>query len=173
MTFHFQKIRRVQNECRDYWNRSYICRTERMTGEEIANLADIPVHIVKSKMGINEKIIAGKDDHTVQMGIRAAKEAIQNANIDPREIDVIIYIGEEHKEYPLWTAAIKIQEEIGALNAWAFDAQLRCGTTIMGMKLAKSLMLSDDTLRLYYWLVDIVIMISLTIKMREQDLCLI
>ncbi|CAM5181842.1 3-oxoacyl-[acyl-carrier-protein] synthase-3 OS=Ureibacillus acetophenoni OX=614649 GN=SAMN05877842_103276 PE=4 SV=1 [Ureibacillus acetophenoni] len=121
--------------------------TERMTGEEIANIADIPVHIVKSKMGINEKVVAGKDDHTVQMGIRAAKEAIQNANIDPKEIDVIIYIGEEHKEYPLWTAAIKIQEEVGAMNAWAFDAQLRCGTTIMAMKLAKSLMLSDENIK--------------------------
>ncbi len=119
----------------------------RMTGEEIAQLAEIPAHIVKSKMGINQKTIAGKDDHTVQMGIRAAKDAIQNANIDPREIDVIIYIGEEHKEYPLWTAAIKMQEELGATNAWAFDTQLRCGTTIMAMKLAKSLMVSDENIK--------------------------
>ncbi|HWL26123.1 MAG TPA: 3-oxoacyl-ACP synthase [Ureibacillus sp.] len=120
--------------------------TERMTGEEIANLADLPVHIVKSKMGINQKTIAGNDDHTVAMGIRAAKDAIQNANIDPSEIDVIIYIGEEHKEYPLWTAAIKMQEDIGATNAWAFDTQLRCGTTIMAMKLAKSLMIADENI---------------------------
>ena len=85
-----------------------------MSGEEIAELANIPVDVVKNKMGIDEKVIAGKDDHTVQMGIWAAKDALQNARMDPSEIDVIIYVGEEHKEYPIWTAGIKIQEEIGA-----------------------------------------------------------
>lgn len=119
---------------------------KRMTGDELAKLADIPPHIVKNKMGIEEIVIADQDDHTVQMGIWAAKDAIQQARIQPSEIDVIIYIGEEHKEYPVWTAGIKIQEEIGATNAWAFDVQLRCGTTVAAMKLAKSLMVSDSSI---------------------------
>lgn len=117
---------------------------KRMTSDEIAKLANIPVQIVQTKMGIEEKTIAGEDEHTVQMAISAAKEAIQHANINPKAIDVVIYFGEEHKEYPLWTAGIKIQEEIGATNAWAFDTQLRCGTAILAIKLAKSLMASDD-----------------------------
>lgn len=120
---------------------------ERMTGEDLAKLSNLPVQVVKEKMGIEEKIIAGKDDHTVQMGIWAAKDALQKAQIDPSEIDVIIYIGEEHKEYPIWTAGIKIQEEIGATNAWAFDVQLRCGTTVAAMKLAKSLMIADSNIK--------------------------
>ena len=41
----------------------------------------------------------------------------------------------------------KMQEELGAVNAWAFDVQLRCGTTIMALKLAKSLMASDDSIQ--------------------------
>lgn len=118
-----------------------------MKAEEISNLSNIPIDIVKRKLGIIEKKIAGPDDHTVQMGIWAAKRALEKGNVSPKDIDVIIYIGEEHKEYPLWTAAIKIQEEIGALNAWAFDVQLRCGTTIMAMKVAKSLMLADDNIQ--------------------------
>lgn len=120
---------------------------ERMTGEDLAKLSNLPVHVVKEKMGIEEKVIAGKDDHTVQMGVWAAKDALQKAQIDPSEIDVIIYIGEEHKEYPIWTAGIKIQEEIGATNAWAFDVQLRCGTTVAAMKLAKSLMIADSNIK--------------------------
>ncbi|MBK3495036.1 3-oxoacyl-ACP synthase [Viridibacillus sp. YIM B01967] len=119
---------------------------KRMTCEEISLQANIPVNIVKTKLGIIEKAIAGPEDHTVQMAVWASKRALEKTNLSPRDIDVIIYIGEEHKEYPLWTAAIKIQEEIGALNAWAFDVQLRCGTTIMAMKVAKSLMLADDNI---------------------------
>jgi len=120
---------------------------ERMTAEEIADKANLPVNVIKMKMGLIEKTIAGESDHTVQMAIWAAKEAIHHAKIDAMEIDVIIYFGEEHKEYPLWTAGIKIQEEIGATNAWAFDIQLRCGSAILAMKLAKSLMNSDDGIR--------------------------
>ncbi|MBS4188820.1 3-oxoacyl-ACP synthase [Bacillus sp. FJAT-49705] len=115
-----------------------------ITGEEIAIEAGIPKEIVEGKMGIKKKTIPGVEDHTCEMGIRAAKQAIKKANIDPLNIDVVIYIGEEHKEYPLWTAGIKLQEEIGALNAWAFDTALRCGTTVMALKVAKSLMIADQ-----------------------------
>ena len=118
----------------------------KMTAEEIANLSGVPVEVVITKMGITEKSIPGKNDHTVVMGVLAAKEALRKGNVDPKNIDLIIYIGEEHKEYPLWTAAIKIQEEIGAYNAWGFDIALRCGTTIMAMKVAKSMMESDASI---------------------------
>lgn len=119
---------------------------KRMTAEEIAKKAQLPVEVVKEKMGIVEKPVPGEDDHTVQMGVLAAKKALEKGNVDPKNIDLIINIGEEHKEYPLWTSAIKIQEEIGAYHAWAFDVALRCGTTIMAMKVAKSLMLTDPSI---------------------------
>ncbi|MFJ7953159.1 3-oxoacyl-ACP synthase [Lysinibacillus sp. NPDC096418] len=124
----------------------YIPQTK-MTSQEIAALSDIPEEIIRQKMGIYEKPIPGPEDHTVQMGIWAAQDALKKANIEPKLIDVVMYIGEEHKEYPLWTASIKMQEELGAVNAWAFDVQLRCSTTIMAMKLAKSLMESDESIK--------------------------
>ena len=117
-----------------------------MTAEEIAKQSGIPVEVVIRKMGITQKPIPGEEDHTVAMGIWAAQEALRKGNIDPKKIDLIIYIGEEHKEYPLWTAAIKIQEEIGAYHAWGFDVAQRCGTTIMAMKVAKSMMESDPSI---------------------------
>ena len=119
---------------------------DRMTAKEISEQAGIPLEVVEQKMGIKEKPIPGKDDHTVEMGIRAAKGAIEKAGINPKEIDLVIYIGEEHKEYPLWTAGIKLQHEVGAVNAWAFDTVLRCGTTIMGLKVAKDMMKSDPSI---------------------------
>ncbi len=121
--------------------------SNRMTGEEIASAANLPIEVVKNKMGINQKPIPGDGDHTVAMGVKAAQKAIEKGSIDPKSIDLVIYIGEEHKEYPLWTAAIKLQEEIGAYHAWAFDVALRCGTTIMALKVAKSLMQSDPSIQ--------------------------
>ncbi|MEH7414411.1 3-oxoacyl-ACP synthase [Neobacillus drentensis] len=115
-----------------------------VTGKQIAQMAGIPLHVVEEKMGIKKKYVPGAHDHTCEMGIIAAKRAIAKAGINPMDIDLVIYIGEEHKEYPLWTAGIKLQQEVGALNAWAFDAALRCGTTVMALKLAKSLMIADS-----------------------------
>ncbi|EKN64511.1 hypothetical protein BABA_23223 [Neobacillus bataviensis LMG 21833] len=120
---------------------------EFLTGKEIAELAGIPVRVVEEKMGIKKKYVPGSSDHTCEMGIAAAKKAIAKAGIDPLEINLVIYIGEEHKEYPLWTAGIKLQEAVGALNAWAFDVALRCGTTVMALKLAKSLMVADPSIK--------------------------
>lgn len=120
---------------------------EVMTSSEIAAASGLPVDVVENKMGIKQKPIPGPDDHTCQMGIYAAQDAIKKASIDPKEIDLIIYIGEEHKEYPLWTAGIKLQQEIGAVNAWAFDVALRCGTTIMALKVARNMMVADESIK--------------------------
>ena len=99
---------------------------------------------IKFKLGINEKTIPGVNDGTQEMGVYAAKEAIRKNGIDPLEIDLILNIGEEWKEYPLTTSGIYLQEKIGAANAWAIDLQQRCCTTISAMKIAKDMMTADE-----------------------------
>jgi len=113
------------------------------TSEEIAKQSGIPQEIIETKMGFSRKTVPGPDDHTCQMGIWAAEEALRKGDIDPASIDLVIYVGEEHKEYPLWTAGIKLQEAVGAVNAWAFDVQQRCGTMVMALKVAKDMMVAD------------------------------
>ncbi|WP_077324445.1 3-oxoacyl-ACP synthase [Virgibacillus siamensis] len=120
---------------------------KKMTSTDIAEQSGLPIEVVEQKMGIKEKPIPGEKDHTCAMGIFAAEKAIAKVNLNPGKIDLVIYIGEEHKEYPLWTAAIKLQQEIGAVNAWAFDTALRCGTTIMALKVAKDMMTADNSIK--------------------------
>ena len=103
-----------------------------MTAEEIAANLDCLSMSSRRKWESLKNRSRVANDHTVAMGVWAAQEALRKGNVDPKKIDLIIYIGEEHKEYPLWTAAIKIQEEIGAYHAWGFDIAQRCGTTITG-----------------------------------------
>ncbi len=99
---------------------------------------------VTEKLGIVEKPIPGANDGTQEMGVRAAKEALENTGIKAEQLDLILCMGEEWKEYPLTTSGIYIQEQIGAVNAWAIDVQQRCGTTVAAMKIAKDMMLADD-----------------------------
>lgn len=98
---------------------------------------------VEKKLGFSKKPIPGDDDGTQEMGVRAGLDAIKRTGIDPMDIDLILCVGEEWKEYPLTTSGIYIQEKIGAKNAWSIDVQQRCNTTVAAMKMAKDMILAD------------------------------
>lgn len=118
----------------------------RMTAKEIseATLGYWTEEAVREKLGIYEKAIPSDGDGTQEMGVYAALDALERTGVDPKEIDVIICIGEEWKEYPLTTSALYIQDRIGAVNAWGIDVQNRCCTTVSAMKMAKDMLLADD-----------------------------
>ncbi len=105
---------------------------------------------VKAKLGIIKKPVPqeGNPEHgTQKMGVLAGRDALKRANMDPKEIDLIICIGEEWKEYPLTTSGIYIQEKLGATNAWAIDVQQRCCTCVAAMKMAKDMMVADEDIK--------------------------
>lgn len=98
---------------------------------------------VIEKLGIRKKSVPGEEDGTQEMGVKAALNALKNTGVDPLEIDVILGVGEEWKEYPLTTSALYIQDKIGAKNAWGIDVANRCCTTVTAMKMAKDMLMSD------------------------------
>ncbi len=117
-----------------------------ITAAEISRLSGIPEDIVINKMGIARKPIPGPNDHTNAMGIWAAQDALAQTTIRPDDIDLVLCTTEEWKEYPLWTAGIKMAYDLGARRAWAIDVQMRCATTMAVLKMAKSMMLADPDL---------------------------
>lgn len=114
------------------------------TAADIAAASGIEAWVIRDKFGIKQKHIPGPDDHTNAMAVRAALDCLAHTDIKPGEIDLVLCTTEEWKEYLLWTAGIKLAYEIGATRAWAIDVQMRCGTTIAAMKMAKDMMLADD-----------------------------
>ena len=117
-----------------------------MTAKEISEATEgyWSEEAVKEKLGIYSKRVPGPEDGTQEMGVKAGLDALERTGIDPAEIDLVLCIGEEWKEYPLTTSGIYIQEKIGATNAWAIDLQQRCCTTVAAMKIAKDMMIADE-----------------------------
>lgn len=101
---------------------------------------------VIEKLGIKQKTIpiTMPQDGTQEMGALAALDALKNTKINPLDIDVILSVTEDWKEYPLTTSALYIQDRIGATNAWGIDVQNRCCTTVSAMKMAKDMLVADD-----------------------------
>ena len=102
---------------------------------------------VIAKLGIKTKRMPGENDGTQEMGALAALDALKNTGVDPLDIDVVICVGEEWKEYPLTTSALYIQDRIGATNAWGIDVANRCCTTVSAMKMAKDMLIADDDVK--------------------------
>lgn len=113
------------------------------TAAHIAAASGLPEAVLRDKFGLTRKTVPGPDDHTNAMGVHAARHAMVDAGIAAGEIDVVISITEEHKEFPVWTAGIKTAHEIGAQRAYAFDLGQKCGTAVLALRLAADMIQAD------------------------------
>ncbi len=114
-----------------------------LTAADIAAESGLPEWVVRDKLGIHQKHMAGPDDHPNAMAVKAALDCLSKCDIPPEEIDVVLCTTEEWREYLLWTTGIHLAYEIGATNAWGIDLHMRCCTTVGALKIAKDMMIAD------------------------------
>src|SRR5690625_1359943 len=116
---------------------------ERFTAPQIAEASGLPEWVVREKLGITSKPVPGPGDQPTHMGVLAARQALDQAGLKPEDVDVVISITEEFKEYPVWTAGIKLAHDLGAVNAYAYDLGQKCGTAVLALKQARDLLRAD------------------------------
>jgi len=117
----------------------------RLSAADLAQASGLPEWVVRDKLGIQERVLPGPDDHPVAMGVWAAERALADAGVGAEDVDVVISITEEYKEYPVWTAGIKLAYDVGARRAYAYDVGQKCGTAVLALKQAKDLLLADPS----------------------------
>jgi len=118
------------------------------SAEEIARGSGLSSPQVIAELGVERKYRPSTEDLPVVMAVKAARQALERAReIEPGEIDVVIWSGEEHKDYIAQTAGIRIQEEVGARKAWAFDLIGQGTTSLVGLRTAQDLMIGDPSVR--------------------------
>ncbi len=131
-----------------------------LTGEEIAARTGLPEFVVLEKMGIREIHVAGPEDTITAMAAKAAARALEKAGLDAKDLDAIVYHGSEYKDHIVWSAAAKIQNLIGATNAFAFETYALCAGAPIAYKVVRDMMRLDDRL-------ENVLLVSAS---RENDL---
>ncbi len=113
------------------------------TSEEIAQRAGLTVQEVLA-LGIRRKCRPSEEDQPIPMAVKAAKQAFERAGgVRPEEVDLVLWTGEEYKDYIAQTASIRVQEEAGCRNAWAFDLVDQGITTLLGLRVARDMMIGD------------------------------
>ncbi len=117
------------------------------TAEQIAERCHLTIEELHA-LGVRQRYLPSDDDQPVAMAVKAAQKALEAAgNLDPMEVDVVIWIGEEYKDYIAQTPSIRLQEEIGCRNAWAFDLVAQSVTLIQGLRVARDLIAGDDSIQ--------------------------
>jgi 3-oxoacyl-[acyl-carrier-protein] synthase-3 len=121
---------------------------KRHSSDFISHETGIPKTILKEKFGLISKSIPGPEDHTVAMGSKASHQALERANLTPDDLDLIVWAGEVYAERPMMTYGIKLQQLLGnPTRPWAFDVNQRCGTFLVGMLVAKSLLQTNPSMK--------------------------
>jgi len=130
------------------------------TAADLALLTGIPENILREKMGIVQRHIAAEDETVTRMASLAAQQALAQAGVDPSQIGLVISHGSEHKDHLVWNAAARIMQNIGAINAYAFEMYALCAGAPIALQTARALMQADP--RLEY--------VLLAAGSRENDL---
>lgn len=118
-----------------------------ISGETIAAETGLPEFVVRDKMGIREIHVAGPDDTITAMASKAAQRALDDAGLAATAIDAVVYHGSEYKDHIVWSAASKIQNLIGATNAFAFETYALCAGAPIAYRLMRDMMRVDDRLQ--------------------------
>lgn len=117
------------------------------SAEQISGETGIPAAVLVSKFGLRQKPRAGPGEHVAEMGRRAALVALADAGIDPGEIDLVLFHGSQYKDTNPWSAACRIQDQVGAHRAAAFELYALCAGAPVALKTVRALMADDPALR--------------------------
>ena len=107
----------------------------RLTNKDLEKLVDTTDEWITTRTGIKERRVAREDEATSDMAVRAAKDALKNARLTPKDIDLIIVATITPDMFFPATACI-VQNKLGANHAPAFDVSVACSGFLYGVAIA-------------------------------------
>jgi 3-oxoacyl-[acyl-carrier-protein] synthase-3 len=107
-----------------------------MTNDDFARIVDTSDEWITQMTGIKERHIADDDVATSDLAAAAAREALENAGVEPSDLDMILVATATPDMFFPSTACL-VQAKIGAGNAFAFDMGAGCSGFIYGLVIAE------------------------------------
>lgn len=107
-----------------------------LTNFDLEKMVDTNDEWIRTRTGIEERRIADENTDTSDLAFEAAKKAIEDANISPEEIDLIL-VATITPDRPFPSVACMLQERLGATKAAAMDLSAACAGFMYGMVTGK------------------------------------
>lgn len=106
-----------------------------LTNQQLEAIVETNDDWIQARTGIKERRVAGERESTAGLGLKAARKALEVADIQPNEIDLII-VATSTPENIFPSTASLIQNWLGATRAGAFDLSAACSGFVYGMDMA-------------------------------------
>ncbi len=109
-----------------------------LSNQVLETLVDTNDEWITTRTGIKERrLLKEEGKGTSFMAIKAAQNLLEKANLDAKEIDLVI-MATATPDMPVASTGVYVATEIGATNAFAFDLQAACSSFLYGMSVASA-----------------------------------
>src|SRR5206468_9808497 len=106
-----------------------------LTNADLEKIVETSDEWVTTRTGIKQRRKAAPDEYTSLFAVRAARQAIERARLDPADIDLLLCATVTPDQILPSTGCI-IQAELGANNAAAMDVVAACSGFLYGVSIA-------------------------------------
>lgn len=108
-----------------------------LTNHDFEKMVETSDEWIVSRTGMKERRIARADEFTSDMGLEAAKKALENAQLKPENIEMIL-VATLTPDYTFPSTACLIQNRLQATRAAALDIQAACTGYLYALSIAKA-----------------------------------
>lgn len=112
-----------------------------LTNNDISEFVETSHEWIYERTGIKQRHIAAEDQMTSDLAYQAALDAIQDANINAQEIDLII-LATSTPDQVFPSTAVKLQDLLNIRSGAAFDIHAVCSGFIYALSMADNLIKS-------------------------------
>jgi len=107
-----------------------------VTNDDLSQLMDTNDEWIQERTGIRERRhVAGDEDTTTTMAVKAARQAIERAGIDKDAIDFIV-LATLSPDYYFPGPGVLVQRDLGLPTVGALDIRNQCSGFVYGISLA-------------------------------------
>ncbi len=114
-----------------------------LTNKDLERMVDTTGGWIIERTGIRERHIADDKTATSDIGLEAAKKALEDAQVKSEELDLII-VATITPDFVFPATACLIQDRLGARKAAAFDLEAACSGFIYGLSIARGFIVSGE-----------------------------
>ena len=108
-----------------------------VSNRDMAEIVDTSDEWIQQRTGIRERHLAADGEVTSDLGLKAAEQALERADLTPNDLDLIICATSTPDEtFP--ATATRIQAGLGMTRGAAFDVQAVCSGFVYGLSVADS-----------------------------------
>lgn len=109
-----------------------------LTNADLEKIVETNDEWITTRTGIKQRRKAADDEYTSQFAVKAARQALERAKIDPKEIDIIV-CATTTPDQILPSTGCLIQRELGCENAAGMDVFAACSGFLYGITMVESM----------------------------------